>query len=174
MEQWHGTLLKAGLAPRTVGHAHRLLARVLRYAVENGTVARNVAAIRKPPKVEEQELGILTADQIAEVRAKLAGHTLLPIVELALATGMRRGELLGLQWGDVDLDAGTLRVERSVEETRAGLRLKPPKTKRGRRSIGLGEGAIAMLRAHRVQQMELRFAIGAGAIQPTTLVFSTI
>ena len=130
MEQWHGTLIKAGLAPRTVGHAHRLLARVLGYAVENGTLARNVAAIRRPPKVEERELEILTADQITEVRAKLAGHTLLPIVELALATGMRRGELLGLQWGDVDLDTGTLRVERSVEETRAGLRLKPPKTKR--------------------------------------------
>jgi integrase len=62
------------------------------------------AAIRKPPKVEEQELEILTADQIAEVRTKLAGHTLLPIVELALATGMRRGELLALQWSDIDLD----------------------------------------------------------------------
>ena len=96
------------------------------------------------------------------------------VVELALVTGMRRGELLGLQWGDVDLVAGTLRVERSVEETRAGLRLKPPKTKRGRRSIGLGEGAIAMLRGRKVQQMELRLAIGAGAIKPDTLVFSTI
>ena len=96
VEQWHGTLLKTGLAPRTVGHAHRLLVRVLGYAFENGTIARNVAAIRKPPPVEEQELEILTADQISEVRTKLAGHTLLPIVELALATGMRRGELLGL------------------------------------------------------------------------------
>ena len=76
VEQWHGTLLKVGLAPRTVGHAHRLLVRVLGYAVENGTIARNVAAIRKPPKVEEQELEILTADQIAEVRTKLAGHSL--------------------------------------------------------------------------------------------------
>ena len=175
IDQWHGTLLQAGLAPRTVGHAHRLLARVLGYAVENGTMARNVAAIRKPPKVEEREIEILTAGQIAEVRAKLVGHsTLAPIVELALATGMRRGELLGLQWSDVDLDAGTLRVERSVEETRAGLRLKPPKTRRGRRSIGLGEGALAMLRAHRVRQMELRLAIGAGAIKPATLLFSTI
>ena len=135
--QWHGTLLKTGLAPRTVGHAHRLLARVLGYAVENGTLARNVAVIRKPPKVEEQEIEILTPSRSPRCCAKLAGHALLSVVELALATGMRRGELLGLQWGDVDLDAGTLRVERSVEETKAGLRLKPPKTKRGRRNIRL-------------------------------------
>ena len=174
VEQWHGTLLQTGLAPRTVGHAHRLLARVLGYAVENGTLARNVAAIRKPPKVEEQEIEILTAEQIAEVRTKLAGHALVPVVELALATGMRRGELLGLQWGDVDLDAGTLRVERSVEETRAGLRLKPPKTKRGRRNISLGEGAVAMLRGPQGPADRASPRAWRRRHQPDTLVFSTI
>ena len=97
------------------------------------------------------------------------GTALLPIVELALATGMRRGELLGLQWGDVDLDKATLRVERSVEETRAGLRLKPPKTRRGRRNITLGESAVAMLRAHRVKQLELRLALGLGKIADDAL-----
>jgi integrase len=172
VEQWHGTLLKAGLAPRTVGHAHRLLSRVLGYAVENGTISRNVAAIRKPPKVEERELGILTGGQIAEIRAKLAGHRLLPIVEIALATCLRRGELLALRWADVDLDAGTLRVERSVEETRAGLRVKPPKTKRGRRNLTLPPDAIVTLREHRKRQIELRLALGQGG-QPT-LVFSSI
>ena len=63
VDQWHGTLLAAGLAPRTVGHAHRLLVRVLGYAVESGTLARNVAAVRKPPKVEERELQILTTSR---------------------------------------------------------------------------------------------------------------
>ena len=87
---------------------------------------------------------------------------------------MRRGELLGLQWGDVDLDGAKLRVERSVEETRAGLRLKSPKTKRGRRSITLPATTVAMLRAHRVQLLELRFALGLGNIVAETLVFSTI
>ena len=174
VEQWHGTLLKTGLAPRTVGHAHRVLAGILKYAVENGALARNVATIRKPPQVEDRELEILSVDQIAEVRARLAGHSLLPIVELALATGMRRGELLGLQWGDVDLDAGALRVERSVEETRAGLRLKPPKTKRGRRNIKLSTDAVTLLRAHRVKQLELRFTLGQGKITNSTLIFSTI
>ena len=72
------------------------------------------------------------------------------------------GELLGLQWGDVDLEAGTLRIERSVEETKAGMRLKLPKTKRGRRNVALPPEAVAMLRAHKVQQLELRFVLGIG------------
>ena len=76
---------------------------------------------------------------------KLEGHALYPIAALSIATGMRRGELLGLQWGDVDLDNATIRVERSEEETRAGLRVKSPKTKRGRRNIALPPYAIAIL-----------------------------
>ena len=172
--QWHGTLLKTGLAPRTVQHAHRLLARVLGDAVLNGTISRNVAAIRKAPAVEEIEIEILSPEEVSGVLAKLEGHPLLAIVTLALATGMRRGELLGLQWSDLDLDAGTLRVERSLEETKTGLRLKPPKTKRGRRNIKLPPEAVAVLRAHRVKVMELRLTIGQGAIKSDTLVFGNV
>jgi integrase len=87
---------------------------------------------------------------------------------------MRRGELLGLQWGDVDLGVGSLRVERSVEETRQGLRLKPPKTRRGRRTIRLSTHASTLLRVHKVKQLELRLGLGLGKIEPTTLVFSTV
>ena len=120
MQRWHKALIEGGLSARTVTNAHKLLHRVLADAVKNGTVSRNVAEIRKPPKVEAVEIEILAPEQIADVLATLEGHTLFPIVSLALATGMRRGELLGLQWGDVDLDAGMLRVERSLEETKAG------------------------------------------------------
>jgi integrase len=108
------------------------------------------------------------------VLESLKGHALFPVVSLALATGMRRGELLALTWGDIDLDGATLRVERSLEETRAGLRMKCPKTKRGRRNITLPTDTVTMLRAHKVQQMELRLVLGMGAITPDTLVFSTI
>ena len=87
---------------------------------------------------------------------------------------MRRGELLGLQWGDIDLDAATLRVERSVEETKTGLRLKSPKTKRGRRNLKLPTEAVSVLRAHKVQQMQIRFALGMGKPDATTLVFSDV
>jgi integrase len=133
-----------------------------------------VASIHSPPKVEEDEIEILSADQIADVLTKLASHALYPIVVLALATGMRRGELLGLQWGDIDLDAATLRVERSLEETSAGLRLKSPKTKSGRRNITLPAEAIARLRAYKIEQMQFRLAVGANKIEADTLVFTDL
>lgn len=154
-------------------HAHRVLQLALQTAVKNGTLARNVAAVHKPPKVEQTEIEILSPDQVADTLARLEGHALFPIASLALDSGMRRGELLGLQWGDVDLDGGTLRVERSIEETKAGLRIKPPKTKRGRRNIALPAETVAMLRAHKVKTMELRLALGMGNITPETWVFST-
>ena len=82
---------------------------------------------------------------------------------MLLATGARRGELAGLQWGDVDLEAAKLRIERSIEKTKAqGLRSKPPKTKHGRRLITLPASAVAVLREHRKSQSELRLALGAG------------
>ena len=72
------------------------------------------------------------------------------------------------------MDGATIRVERSVEETRAGLRVKSPKTKRGRRNIALPPDAIAILRAHKVKILELRLALGMGNITPETWIFSTI
>jgi integrase len=85
---------------------------------------------------------------------------------------MRRGELLALEWGDIELDRATLRVERGLEETRAGLRVKPPKSPHGRRPITLPTEAVTMLRERRKQRLELRLALGQGG-QPV-LVFSTL
>ena len=150
---------------------------MLACAVKNGTLTRNVASVHRPPAAEDTELEILEPVQVKAVLAALEGHTLFPIIRLALDAGMRRGELLGLQWGDIDLDAvpPTLRVERSVEETKAGgLRLKPPKTKRGRRSISLPPETVAMLRELKVEQMQIRLAVGLGKLEGTTLVFGTI
>jgi integrase len=71
-----------------------------------------------------------------------------PIVALALASGARRGELLALRLKDLNVDAGTLRVDRSLEQTKGRLRFKSPKTKRGRRTISLPPAIVAGLRAH--------------------------
>jgi site-specific recombinase XerD len=80
VQNWHDTLLKSGgkggraLSARTVGHAHRVLRRALQRAVESEVLARNVAAVISPPKVAEEEIEILTEDQINLVIHKLAGH----------------------------------------------------------------------------------------------------
>jgi len=178
VSDWHDTLLKRGgkdgrpLSARTVGHAHRVLHRALERCVETEILARNAASAISPPTVEAVEIEILAADQIADVLAKLAEHVLYSIAALALATGMRRGELLALRWTDCDLDAAAVRVERSLEETADGLRFKPPKTKRGRRSISLPPSTVQVLREHRRKQLETRVALGLGKHDGEALVFS--
>ncbi len=127
--------------------------------------------VAKPPKIEEGEVEILNADQIAAVLDALKGHSIYPIAALAIATGMRRGELLALCWKNVNLDASEVKVERSLEQTKAGLRFKAPKTKHGRRTISLPASAADMLREHRKKQLELRFALGMGKPGAEALVF---
>ena len=178
---WHAKLLAAGgkggaapLSARTVGHAHRVLHRALARAVETELLARNVASVVKPPKVGETEIESLKADQIDTVLSALRGHALEPIAVLALSSGARRGELLGLAWASVDLDAATIKIERSLEQTKAGLKFKAPKTKHGRRTVTLPPVALGALRAHRRRQLELRMAVGLGRLDPDSLVFSTV
>ena len=175
---WHSQLLSAGgaggrpLSARTVGHAHRVLHRALERAVQLEMIGRNVAHAVKPPKVEAREIEILTPAQVIEVLDKLAGHALHPIVAMALGTGMRRGELCALGWGAVDLDRATVQVERSLEETKDGLRFKPPKSRHGRRSISLPSNIVETLRARRAEQQELRLQLGLGRLGADDLVFA--
>lgn len=79
-----------------------------------------------------------------------------------------------MRWSDVDLDGASLQVERSLEETKAGLRFKTPKTKHGRRTISPPSNAVEVLRGHRRQQMELRLALGQGRHEPDALVLATV
>lgn len=179
VDDWHATLIRAGgkdgrpLSARTVSQAHRILHRGLARAVAIEALSRNVASVVPPPPVEHNEVEILAAEQMVEVLEKLHGHPLYSIGAIALATGMRRGELLAVRWSDVDLEGAVLRVERSLEDTKAGLRFKSPKTRNGRRSISLPSNAVDVLRAHRRQQLELRVALGLGKPNKNALVFCT-
>lgn len=151
VEGWHDTLLQSGgmdgkpLSARTAGHAHRLLQRALQRAVETEVLARNVAIVGAPAS-DDSEIQILTADQVPIVLHKLEGHDLCAIAALDLTTGLRRGELLAFPWNNIDLEGASRRVDRSLEETKTGLRFKAPKTKHGRRTISLPPSAIAVLR----------------------------
>ena len=180
VHDWHGKLLKSGgkggraLSARTVGHAHRVLHGALERAVTLEIVGRNVAHAIRPPKVEAAEAASLTADQIADVLARLQDHALYPIAALALGTGMRRGELCALAWAALDLDKAAVRVEQSLEETKDGLRFKAPKTVHGRRTISLPASVVEILREHRRRQIEQRLLLGLGRLGGEDLVFARL
>ena len=165
--------LGAGLAPRTVGHVHRVVHRVLGHAAQWGVVVQNVAELVSPPRVPSTEISIVRGDRLADLLQKLRGRSVYPIASLALATGMRRGELLALRWRDVDFDRGLLRVEQSLEVTRAaGLRFKAPKTNHGRRAITVPSSIVSDLRARWKAEQEKRLALGLGKAPGDALVFS--
>jgi integrase len=164
----------SGLAARTVGHVHRVLHRALDIAVKWGVVQHNVADKVDAPRVEESELEIIKADALPGLLDALRGKMLYAIAVTALGSGARRGEMLALRRQDVDLVAGTMRIERSLEQTKAGgLRFKPPKTKRGKRTISLPADVVAVLRERFKEQQEQWLAVGAGRVPDDALVFAT-
>src|SRR5262249_46800551 len=146
----------AALAPLTVGHAHRVLHKALARAVKNELLPRNVASVIKPPKPDDKEVETLKSDQITIVLKALDGHSLYTVATLALASGMRRGELLALRWGAVDLDNAKIEITHSLEQTRVGMKFKVPKTRNSRRTITLPKTAVDALRVQRRQQLEMR------------------
>jgi integrase len=170
----YAAMAQDGLADRTRLHAHRVVHRMLRHAHQWGVVHQNVAAMVDAPAVADKEIEVLTAQQVQVVLQTLRGRSLYPIAATALATGMRRGELLALRWQDVDLDGAKLRVERSLEQTkRGGLLFKAPKTRLGRRTVTLPSSTVTELRAHWRAQQERRLALGQGKAPEDALVFPT-
>jgi integrase len=169
------TSLRDKLAPRTIGHVHRLLHLVFGHATKWGNLRRNIAGLVNAPKVPPTEAPVLQLTEIPQMfdAVRGRGYNLYPIAVVALGTGMRRGELCALLWQDVNLDAATLRVERSLEQTRkSGLRVKEPKSKRGRRNISLSATVVAELRKHWATQQEQRLSLGLGGSPPDGLVFA--
>jgi integrase len=115
-------------------------------------VARNIAEAVEPPRPAHRKMRALDEGQTAAVLGALRSTPLALPVLLAVTTGMRRGEILGLRWQDVDLDGGVVTVQQALEETRAGVRWKQPKTARGRRLVTLPTVAVEALRRYREQR----------------------
>ena len=166
-------MAKDGLADRTRLHLHRVVSTMLKHAAQWGAVARNVATMVDAPRVKASELEILTPEQLRAALASLRSPELDPIADVALGSGLRRGELLALRWQDVDFDGATLRVEQAVEQTkRGGTILKAPKTRHGRRAVSLAPATVAVLREHWRAQQETRLALGLGKAPRDGFVFA--
>lgn len=158
---------KRALAEQTILHVHRVLSQALATAVRQRLVPRNpiddVAAPRpRAGAVDgEKEIRALEREELDRLLRGFKGRTLFPIVAVAAATGMRRGEVLALRWSEVDLDGLTIKVERSLEDTKAkGVRVKAPKTRGSRRTIGIDPGLAALLKVEQKRQAELAISLG--------------
>lgn len=161
----------AGLT-RTVTLMHSTLHRALGQATEWGLVPRNVASLVKRPKVETREFHVLNLDQANQLLAAAEGDRLHALYVLALTCGLRQGELLGIQWTDLDLEARRLTVRRQLAWLKDGPTFTELKSAKGRRTMPLSTLAVSALRKHRVQQLEARLALGE-AWEEHGLVFTT-
>src|SRR3712207_5413555 len=152
--------LDAGLTPRSVLHIHRTLSKALKQAVMDGLIPRNAATPVKPPRPRREEIRPFDREQVRALFEAARGDRLEALYVVAVTAGLRRGELQGLKWEDVDLDAGTLQVRRTLSEPKGGYIFEAPKSGKGR-SIRLTQRATEALRAHRKRQLEERMEHGA-------------
>jgi len=133
-------------SPRTRHHARAILRTALARAVAHGLILRNPAALAAPPRVEHREVESWDAAQVRTFLESVRGHRLEALFTIAVVTGLRQGELLGLRWSDIDLATGTLTVRHALQRVNGRLQLVETKTPRSRRTIPLPELAVRALR----------------------------
>ena len=149
---------EGGLSPASVRRIHATLHRALRDAVRWQRLHYNPADAADPPKAsaERSERPVWSRQELAAFLGSVREDALYPLWLLYATTGMRRGEALGLQWGDIDLDARTLSIRRSLVPVKGGFIVGEPKTKRGRRTISLDPTTVTALRTHKKAQAALK------------------
>ncbi|HSL00538.1 MAG TPA: site-specific integrase, partial [Rubrobacteraceae bacterium] len=159
--------LDSGLSRRTVQYIHATLRRVLGQAVRWGLIPRNVAEAVDAPRPNRGETRPLSPEQARAFLQAAHGDRYEALYVLALTTGLRQGELLGLRWEDVDLDGGELQIRRTLVTRSGEHTFGEPKTARGRRTVALVPMATDVLRSHRERQRDV------GLWYPGGLVFTT-
>lgn len=160
IERMWGKMRDAQLAPKTVKNTHTVLRRALGDAERLGMISSNPATKVRAPRVEHREQSVWTPTQVSAFLKHIEGTRLHMPVMLAATTGMRRAEVLGVRWKDIDLEAGVLTVAQTLTAVRGEPIITPPKTDGSRRTIPLSKRTIASLRSHRAAQAAERLAAG--------------
>ena len=162
----------AGQSSRSVGIIHATLRAALNDALRLGEVQRNVASLVRPPRNTSKLIQPFSPAEARTFLRALQGDRLEALYVLAIATGLRQAELLGLRWKDLDLDEAMLSVRFTLHRLDGTYQLAEPKTRQSRRTIAIPEIAVAALRNHRIRQAEERLGVGQGW-NDLDLVFTT-
>ena len=135
-----------GLAPKTVRNIHQMIGSAYNLAMEQKLVNKNPTQGCALPKVEHKEMKTLTADQLSAFFREAKETGVYELYCLDLATGLRRGELLGLKWADVDFDHSVLKIQRAISRQNGRVEEAPLKTKNAYRTLPLSADAIDVLK----------------------------
>ncbi len=157
LQTLYSNKLNAGLSKRSVQYIHAVIHKVLAQAVMWGLVTRNVADAVVAPRPVNKAPTTLTASQVKDLLAVMRHNRFYALYLLAITSGMRQGELLGLMWDDVDLDQGFLHIRHTAQTIyKQGVVLGETKTEKSRRSIAIPNIAIDALIEHREKQRLIR------------------
>jgi integrase len=149
------------LSPLTLAYVHSVLKSALEHAVREEEIPRNVARNVRTGTPRPRRFEPLTTEEARAFLAAASDHRLQPLFELALHTGLRKGELLGLRWEDLDLAGGTASIRRTLQRTNSGgLIALPTKTQSSERRIALPTPCLRSLEQHRDRQHQEREAAG--------------
>lgn len=161
------------ISARTAHHVHTVLGACIGAAVRTGKLSRNpMLRLEKVPSPSEADYGtVLEEEQLLALVRGFKGSALFAIVAVAAFTGARRNEILALRWDDLDVARKTLRIERALEDTDTyGLRVKEPKTERGKRTIAIDAGLLALLVAERERHQRIMAGVPDGVAIDLSLV----
>lgn len=168
---------RAGLSPRSVRYVHTIVSRALNDAVVWGRLRQNVAKVASPPAAslaKPPEMVVWDATTLAQFLDVVAADRLGPLFLFLATSGCRRGESLGLRWGDVDLVAGKAVFRQTITSIRGQIHVaNRTKTDRAR-MIDLDPVTVVALRTQRARQAEERLAIGVGYDTSSDLVFADV
>jgi integrase len=164
VERFYRELTSARLgrdySPKTIRNTHTVLRKALADAERLELVIRNAAAAARPPAVDHKDRVTWSSEELGEFLESVRDDRLYPVFVVLATTGMRRGEVLGLRWRDVDFDAGDLAIANTRTPVKSEIVTGPPKTARSRRQVFLDEWTLDVLRAQRRSQAADRLAAG--------------
>ncbi len=160
-----------GVKPTTATRIHATLRSALNDAYRDDLLPRNVADKARLPRIERKDVQVLAPDDVKALLKAVKGHRLEPLILLAMATGLRQGELRGLTWADVNLKAHTLVVRHQLQRVNGALALTDTKT-HSHRTLHLPEIAVQALMRQRTAQKEARLLAGSRWTE-TPYIFTT-